>query len=122
MANILTGYIDELRRSYDRNLGYARFWLGVAVAILSLLFTFGYDLILGSDGSNSSATEAAATAGVAASGPEIAPLAALAALLVLAGACFFLGFYFRVLYRRDNAMLTALTYEMERRNQQEAAL
>ena len=119
MANILTGYIDELRRSYARNLGYARFRLGVAVAILSLLFTFGYDLILGSAGSNSSATEAAATAGGPASGPEIAPLAAL---LALAGACFFLGFYFRVLYRRDNAMLTALTYEMERRNRQEAAL
>ena len=119
MANTLNGYIDELRRSYDRNLGYARFRLGVAVAILSLLFTFGYDRILGSNGSNSSATEAVAAA---ASGPEIAPLAALAALLVLAGICFFLGSYFRVLYRQDNAMLTALTYEMERRNRQEGAL
>ena len=122
MANILTSYIDELRRSYDRNLGYARFWLGVAVAILSLLFTFGYDRILGSDGSDSSATETAATAAGPASGPEIAPLAALAALPVLAGAGFFLGSYFRVLYRRDNAMLAALAYETERRQRQEGAL
>ena len=122
MANILTSYIDELRRSYDRNLGYARFCLGVAVAILSLLFTFGYDRILGGDGSNSSSTEATAAAAGPASGPEIAPLAALAALLVLAGACFFLGFYFRVLYRRDNAMLAALAYEMEQSKRQEGAL
>ena len=111
--------MDELRRSYDRNLGYARFWLGVAVAILSLVFTFGYDRIFG-DGSSSSATEA--TAAAPASGLEIAPLAALSALLALAGTCFFLGLYFRVLYRRDNAMLATLAYEIERYNRQEGAL
>ena len=122
MANILTRDRDELQRSYDRNLGYARFWLGVAVAILSLLFTFGYDRILGGDGSNSSATAATAAAAGPASGPEIAPLAALAALLVLAGACFFLGFYFRILYRRDNAMMAALAYDIERCNRKEGAL
>ena len=68
------------------------------------------------------ATGATATAAAPASGLEIALLAALGALPVLAGVGIFWGFRFRVLYRQDNAMLAALAYEIERHNRQEGAL
>ena len=98
----------ELERSYDRNLGYARFWLGVGIAILSLLFTFGYARIFGDDGSSAAQSAADQT-------PDITALLALLALFLIAAICFGLGFVFRVLYRRDNAALTHI-----QRPQQEA--
>ena len=30
---------EALQRSYDRNLGYAKFWGGAGIVIMSLLFT-----------------------------------------------------------------------------------
>ena len=91
----------ELQRSYERNLGYARFWLGVGIAVLSLLFTFGYDLIFGDAGAGQSPTTAVATT------PAPAWLALLA-LLALAALCLYLVLHFRRLYRGNNADLVRI--------------
>ena len=91
----------ESQRSYERNLGYARFWLGVGIAVLSLLFTFGYDLIFGDAGAGQSPTTAVATT------PAPAWFALLA-LIVLAGLCLYLALYFRNLYRGSNADLVRI--------------
>ena len=88
----------ELQRAYDRNLGYARFWLGVGIAILSLVFTFGYDLIFGYSGDSSSQPAAEPTL-------EITALLALLGLFAFAATSFILASHFRALYRRDNAAL-----------------
>ena len=88
----------ELQRAYDRNLGYARFWLGVGIAILSLLFTFGYNLIFGYSGDTN--PQPAAEPAL-----EITALLALLGLVAFAVTSFILASHFRVLYRRDNAAL-----------------
>ena len=89
---------DAFQRSYDRNLGYARFWLGVGIAVLSLLFTFGYDLIFGD---TRPPAAAAAT-------PAMTAWLALAAVFTLALICFIMAAYFRRLYQEDNAALVRI--------------
>ena len=81
----------DLQRSYERNLGYTRFWLGVGIAVLSLLFTFGYDLIFGDSRP-----------------PAITAWLALFALFALAALCFYLVLHFRILYRGNNADLVRI--------------
>lgn len=101
----------DRQRSYDRNLGYARFWLGASLAVFSLMVTFGYELVFGDGGSAASPKPA----GPDLTGPE---LLTLLGLLLFAVACLCSSALFWFLYRRDNAALAAAA----RRNRQEAAL
>ena len=43
---------ELLRRSYDRNLGYAKFWGGAGIVVMSLLFTFVIDRVFDDNGSS----------------------------------------------------------------------
>ena len=91
-----------LRRSYDRNLGYARFWGGVGIAIVSLLFTFVIDRIFEDSGSSGSPTEHLS---------EIAVWLTLSVLAIAALVCFVLGSIFWLLYRRDDLELIRIEQE-----------
>lgn len=108
----------EVERSYERNLGYARFWLGAGIAVLSLLFTFGYNLIFSNDDDPPppSAPPAPEPPPAAELMLETPALFALLALFVFAATCLILGHHFRRLYRQDNARLAQIEH-----NHQEAA-
>ena len=83
----------EVERSYERNLGYARFWLGAGIAVLSLLFTFGYNLIFSNDDDPSppSAPPAPEPPPTAELMLETPALFALLALFLFAATCLISG-------------------------------
>ena len=78
-------------------MGYAKFWGGVGIAILSLLFTFVIDRVFEDNSKPNTATETLL---------EISVWLTLWALVLTAFMCFGLGFTFWRLYRRDDAALT----------------
>ena len=88
---------EALQRSYDRNLGYAKFWGGAGIVIMSLLFTFVIDRVFDDSGSSYSAAPGTA---------EIAVWLTLLALMLTVSACFSLAFIFWRHYHRDDAALT----------------
>ena len=105
----------RLKRSYARNLGWCRFWLGISLAVATLTFTFAMDRVF--DPLFDSSTEGPAPA---VNGPSnvgradqanlvgLIGVAVISILVFMGGICLFLSLYFRVLYRRDDRALAAM--------------
>ena len=85
-------------------MGYARFWSGIGIAIVSLLFTFAIDRVFEDSGSSGSTTQHVS---------EIVVWLTLSALAIAALVCFVLGFSFWRLYRRDDAELSRIEQEKQ---------
>ena len=93
----MTDYADRagLQRAYDRNLGYARFWLGAGMGIIAVAFAFFAGL----------ATQDPASPTAPPAGPNDTILTIAALLGLAAGACFFIAIVFRHFYRQADAAL-----------------
>ena len=107
--------VSRLKRSYDRNLGWCRFWLGISLAVATLTFTFAMDRVF--DPLFDSSTEGPAPAVNGPSNTDHVDQANLVGLIGIAVICIlvfvggirlFLSIYFRVLYRRDDTALAAM--------------
>lgn len=104
----------QLKRSYDRNLGWCRFWLGVSLAVATLTFSFAvdevFDPVFGSD-AETSATDTHAQA-VLDDATQPAPVGftsvtVISILVLLVSICVGLSAIFQALYRRNDRVLTA---------------
>ena len=110
--------VPQLKRSYDRNVSWCRFWLGISLAVATLTFTFGVNQVFDplfegaptraderGDLNDNGQTDSFTFTGVA----------VMIALFLIASVCASLAAVFRVLYQRDNVILSAIehTYQEE---------
>ena len=86
------------KRSYERNLGYARLWTGVGLAVLSLFFTFLFGQLI--DLIDDTASQDAAKL-------DLIELAVYV-LSIAAAVCFNTGIIFWLLYRYDDLVLVRI--------------
>ena len=103
--------VSQLKRSYDRNLGWCRFWLGISLAIATLTFTFAVNQVFGPPMENTRAANAERSD--VEDSNEVDPIrftsvAVMFMLVVVATICAVLSARFRLLYRRNDAALTAI--------------
>ena len=89
----------RLKRAYDRNLGYARLWLGAGMGIIAVASAFFANWA--TQPPASPATPAAA----APAGANITIVVIVALFGLAAGVCFLIAFMFRHFYRRADAAL-----------------
>lgn len=116
------------KRSYNRNLAWCRFWLGIGIAIATLSFTFvaerGFGPIIGSplmgEGSSVGALDSAVTSvslGISPSDPgeriEWFDVFAFAALVLTSGSCMLIAYRFKLLYGKDEEALEESMSRME---------
>ena len=92
-----------LKRAYDRNLGYARFWLGAGMGIVAVAFAFLADRAV--------PDPTAQTGPPAGLNDTILVIAALLGLA--AGSCFIIAIVFRHFYRQADAALSKPAPEKE---------
>ena len=103
--------VPQLKRSYDRNLNWCRFWLGISLAVATLTFTFGVNQVFDplfedapasvderGDVNNDSQADSFTFTGVA----------VMIAMFLIASVCASLAAVFRVLYRRDDEALAVI--------------
>jgi hypothetical protein len=103
--------VSSLKRSYDRDLGWCRFWLGISLAVATLTFTFAVNQVFdplfvrGPIGTDEQ---------VKMEDSNRNDQVVLSEVLVISGliltncVCIVLSLGFRVLYRRSDAALTAI--------------
>ncbi len=89
------------KRSYERNLGYARLWTGVGLAILSLFFTFLFGQLIDLIGDTASQNAA----------KQALIELAVYVLSIAAAVCFNTGIVFWMLYRHDEVALARIEQE-----------
>ena len=90
--------LNRLRRSYDRNLGHARFWAGVGTALLGAFLLFTAEA-LWEIGKNPALYT-----------PEVEFAFSIGTwlLAIAVAGCFLLAAIFGVLYQRDDAALAEI--------------
>ncbi len=99
---------SRLKRSYQRNLGWCRFWLGISLAVATLTFTFAVDQVfdLSSERVSTSTDVRNSTAKNNPSDPiSFANVAVILMLVGISALCVALSALFRDLYRIDDATL-----------------
>ena len=103
--------VSRLKRSYDRNIGWCRFWLGIGLAVATLTFTFAVNQVF------SSPVERAPIAADELSDMEdsdqVNPISyigivVMCSLVLISAVCVVLSAGFKGLYRRNDAALTLL--------------
>ena len=108
--------VSLLQRSYERNLGWCRFWLGVSLAVFTLTFTFAVDQVFFPN-AESVPTNVGALTDAGSDGRvdsiDFTGIAVTYALVFIAAACASLSARFRILYLRNDAALTAITANQE---------
>ncbi len=109
----------RLQRSYERNLSWCRFWLGISLAVATLTFTFAMDQVFypwleptapaeqALDRQADGKTPTMPQAGDVEPPDSFSPIGALvsALLFCLSFSCAALSWWFRVLYHADDADL-----------------
>ena len=102
--------VSRLQRSYERNIGWCRFWLGVSLAVVTLTFTFAVDQVFFTNAERIPIT-AGALNDTGGSGQtdstDFTGIAVIYALVFIAAACASLSARFRILYLRNDAALAA---------------
>ncbi len=107
---------SRLTRSYERNLGWCRFRLGVGLAVATLTFTFAVDQVfdLSSERDSTSTDAQNSSAKNNPSDPiSFANVAVMFMLLGISGLCVALSALFGALYRRDDALLAAFEHPFQ---------
>ena len=102
---------SRLKRSYARNLGWCRFWLGISLAIVTLMFTFAVNQVFKPLIERAPVPTIIDEQRDAGDDGQVEPLrfpgvTVMFALFLVTSICIGLSAYFRVLYRRDDAALT----------------
>ena len=92
--------MPAIKRSYHRNLGYARFWMGASLTILALLFAFVMDRV------NRIVSELAGDR----SEVGFSEVTGIFALIFAAASCAGLAIAFWHLYRRDDFALSSIEH------------
>lgn len=108
--------VSRLQRSYERNLGWCRFWLGVGLAVVTLTFTLAVDQVFFTNAELIPITAGALNdtgSIVQADSTDLTGIAVVCSLVFLAAACASLSALFRILYLRNDAALTAITANQE---------
>lgn len=112
--------VRQLKRSYARNLGWCRFWLGVSLAVTTLTFSFAVDKVFDPVfGSNTASSVTAADAGADADDASqpapigIAGVAVIFILVLLVSICVGLSAIFQTLYQRNDKALAALEHPLQ---------
>lgn len=90
----------RLERSYQRNLGHARFWAGVAAALLGAFLLFIAEVLwaISQDPKLSVPLD------------EAGFMVGVVILTVAFGVCCTVSLMFRIFYRRDDAALAAIEH------------
>ena len=100
--------VAQVERSYDRNLSWCRFWLGVSLAVATLTFTFAVNQVFDvptervgtpTDGSSDQSEPV-----------SFSDIAIMLTLVGIVGVCVGLSALFQVFYRRDDNTLIAMEH------------
>ncbi len=104
---------SRAQRSYDRNLGWCRFWLGVSLAVATITFTFAVDQVfdLSSERVNAAVGELNCAETNDPTDPiRFSKIAVMLTLGVISGLCVGLSARFRILYQRDDQLLAVIDH------------
>ena len=107
---------SRLKRSYERNLNWCRFWLGVSLAVATLTFTFAVDKVFDLSSERVSTSTDVQNSSAKNNPSESISFANVAVMLMLvgiSGLCVALSALFRVLFRIDDAMLAAFEHPLQ---------
>ena len=99
--------VARLKRSYDRNVGWCRFWVGVSLAIATLTFTFAVERVF--EPLFEPTTAICRSADTENDGQvdliSFVSIGIIFLLILLSAVCAVLSARFSTLYRRDDAAL-----------------
>ena len=104
---------SRAQRSYDRNLGWCRFWLGVSLAVATLTFTFAVDQVFGLPPEQVSAAVDklnSAETNDPSDPIRFSRIAVMLTLGIISGLCVGLSARFRILYQRDDRLLAVIDH------------
>ena len=121
----MTGYeYARRKRSYERNVGWCRIWLGIGIAIASLSFTFVFErniqpllepratAVERPDEKSPIADAGKNQPTVPTNRSNVAYGFLSAALILTSGVCIVIARYFRALYIKDDMELEKLEKDM----------
>ena len=104
---------SRLKRSYERNLSWCRFWLGASLAVATLTFTFAVGQVFDPSSERVSTSTDLRNSSAKNDPSDLISFANVAVMLMLvgiSGLCVALSALFGVLYRRDDALLAAVEH------------
>ena len=103
--------VHRVKRSYDRNLGWCRFWLGISLAVFTLMFSFAVDQVFEplTERPPGAADERSDTGPNKQEEPfSFTAFVVMFLLFLVASICAGLSVSFRALYQRDDRALTVI--------------